>query len=72
MCVTIKKYGLNKPPYIQIRLFPVKGNEAMKHVAYVNYTLNEFKELSKNLGDFMFVDNCKPQQCFVMFCMFGN
>ena len=32
VCVTIKKYGLNKPPYIQIRLFTVKENEAMKHV----------------------------------------
>ena len=44
-----------------------KNGEAIKQVAYVNYTLNEFKELSQNLGDFMFVDNCKPQQCFVMF-----
>ena len=49
VCVTIKKYGLNKPPYIQIRLFNVKENGAMKHVAYVNYTLNEFKKLSQIL-----------------------
>ena len=61
VCVTIKKYSMNKPPYIQIRLFTAKENEAMKQVAYVNYTLNEFKELSQILGDFMFVDNCKPQ-----------
>ena len=61
VCVTIKKYGVSKPPYIQIRLFTAKENEAMKQVAYVNYTLNEFKELSQILGDFMFVDNCKPQ-----------
>ena len=60
-CVTIKKYSVNNPPYIQIRLFTAKENEAMKQVAYVNYTLNEFKELSQILGDFMFVDNCKPQ-----------
>ena len=44
----------------------------MKQVAYVNYTLIEFKDLSKILGDFSFVDNCKPQSYFVMFCMFGN
>ena len=61
VCVTVKKYSVNKPPYIQIRFFTVKENEAMKQVAYVNYTLNEFKELSQILRDFMFVDNCKPQ-----------
>ena len=61
VCVTIKKYHVNKPPYIQIRLFTAKENEAMEQVAYVNYTLNEFKELSQILGEFMFVDNCKPQ-----------
>ena len=61
VCVTIKKYSVNKPPYIQIRLFTAKENEAMKQVAYVNYTLNEFKELSQILGEFMFVDNCKHQ-----------
>ena len=43
--VIIKKYHVNKLPYIQIRLFTAKENEAMKQVAYVNYTLNEFKEL---------------------------
>ena len=59
--VTIKKYSVDKPPYIQIRLFTAKENEAMKQVAYVNYTLNEFKDLSQILGEFMFVDNCKPQ-----------
>ena len=59
--VTIKKYSVNQPPYIQIRLFTAKENEAMKQVAYVNYTLNEFKEMSQILGDFMFVDNFKPQ-----------
>ena len=61
VCVTIKKYHVNKPPYIQIRLFTAKENEAMKQVAYANYTLNEFKELSQLVGEFMFVDNCKPQ-----------
>ena len=61
VCVTIKKYSFNKPHCIQIRLFTAKQNEAMKQVAYVNYTLNEFKELSQILGDYMFVDNCKPQ-----------
>ena len=56
VCVTIKKY--NKSPYIQIRLFTAKEIEAMKRVAYVNYSLNEFKELSQTLGDFMFIVNC--------------
>ena len=60
-CVTIKKYSVKKSPYIQIRLFTAKENQAMKQVAYVNYTLNEFKELSQILGDFLFVNNCKPQ-----------
>ena len=59
--VTIKKYNVNKPSYFQIRLFTETENEAMKQVAYVNYTLNDFKELSQILEDFMFVDNCKPQ-----------
>ena len=40
VCVTIEKYNLNKPPYFQIRLFIAKQNEALKQVAYVNYTLN--------------------------------
>ena len=57
VCVTIKKYSVNKPPYIQIRLFTGKENEVLKQVAYVNYTLNEFKELAQVLGDFMFVEN---------------
>ena len=61
VCVTIKKYSVNNPPHIQIRLFTAKDNEAMKQVAYVNYTLNELKELFQTMGDFMFVDNCKPQ-----------
>ena len=61
VCVAIKKYTLNKPPYIQIRLFTAKENEDLKQFAYVNYTLNEFKELSQIWGDFMFVDNCEPQ-----------
>ena len=61
VCVTIKNYNVNKPPYIQIRFFAAKENEAMKEVAYVNYILNEFKELFQFLGYFKFVDNCKPQ-----------
>ena len=61
VCVSIKKYNVNKPPYIQVRLFTAKEYEDLKQVAYVNYTLNEFKELSQVLGDFMFVDNCKSQ-----------
>ena len=30
VCVTMKKYIVNKPPYIQIRLFTAKEIEAMK------------------------------------------
>ena len=59
VCVTIKKYSVNKPPYIQVRFFTAKENKAMKQSAYVNYTLNELKELSQFLGDFF--DNFKPQ-----------
>ena len=61
VCVTIKKYSVNTPPYIQIRLFTAKENEVLEQVAYVNYTLNKFKELAQDLGDFMFVENCKIQ-----------
>ena len=61
VCATIKKDNVSKPPYIQIRLFTAKENEDLKQVAYVNYTLNEFKELSQILGDFLFVDNCEPK-----------
>ena len=61
VCVKIKKYNVNKPPYIQIRLFTEKESEALKQVYYVNYTLNEFNELSQILGDFMFVENCDVQ-----------
>ena len=58
VCVTIKKYNVNKPPHIQIRLFAANENEVLKQVAYVNYTLNDFKEIAQVLGDFMFVMNC--------------
>ena len=46
VCVPIKKYNVSKPRYIQIRLFTAKEIEDLKQVAYVNYTLNESKELS--------------------------
>ena len=61
VCVTIKKYNVNKSPYVQIQLFIAKENEAMKQVEDVNYTLNEIKELSQTLGDSMFVENCNVQ-----------
>ena len=59
--VTIKKYSVNKPPYIQIRLFTGKENEVLKQVAYVNYTLNEFKGLAQVFGDSIIVENSKDQ-----------
>ena len=46
VCVTIKKYSVNKPPYIQIPLFIAKENEVLMQVAYVNFTLSEFKKLA--------------------------
>ena len=60
-CDIIKNYKVNEPPYIQIRFFTAKENEAMKQVAYVNYTLDELKELSQILRDNMFFDNSKTQ-----------
>ena len=62
VCVTIKKYNVNKPPYIQIRLFTAKENETLKQVGYVNYILNEFKEMSfrrEILGDFLSLNSKK-------------
>ena len=44
--VTIKKYIVHKPTYIQIGLFTAKEIEAIKQVVYNHYTLNEYKELS--------------------------
>ena len=44
VCVAIKKFNVNKPPYIQIWLLTAKENEAKKQV---NYTLNEFKEMTR-------------------------
>ena len=61
VAVKIKMYSVNKPPYIQIRRFTAKENEAMKQVAYVNYTSNKLKEPCQILGDFKFVGNFKPR-----------
>ena len=61
VCVQIKKYSVKKPPYIQIRLFTAKENEVLTQVAYVNYTLDEFKELAQVLGEFVLVENCNVQ-----------
>ena len=66
VCVKIKKYNVNKPPYIQVRLFFAKENETMKQVAYVNYTLKKFKDLLQILADFLFVEN-KNVQKIVLF-----
>ena len=52
--------------YIQIRLFTAKKNEVLKQVAYVNYTLNNFKELALVLGDFMFAENCRVQKFYLV------
>ena len=61
VCVTIKKYNVKKPSYIQIRLFTAKENEVLKQVAYVKFTLNEIKELAQVLSDLKFVENCNVQ-----------
>ena len=47
-CVTIKTYIVIKLSYNQIWLIKAKEKEAMKQVAYVNYTLNQFKELFRS------------------------
>ena len=62
VCVTIKKYSVDKPTCIQIRLFTAKENEVLKQVAYVNYTLKEFKGLAQVLGDYV----CREQQCSIV------
>ena len=56
ICATIKKNKVNKPAYFQIRLFTAKENEALKQIAYINYTVNEFKDLSQILEHFMFAE----------------
>ena len=61
VCVTIKKYNVKKPSYIQIRLFTAKENEVLKQVAYVKFTLNEIKELAQVLRYLKFVENCNVQ-----------
>ena len=58
MCVKSKRTMLTSLPTL---IFDSSLQKRMKQVAYVNYTLNEFKELSQILGDFIFVDNCKLQ-----------
>ena len=45
--VTIKKYNVYKPPYIQIRLFTAKEIEAIKQVTYVNYFWTNSKNFPK-------------------------
>ena len=49
MCVTIKKYSVNvnKPTYIQIRLFTAKQNEAMKQVVHLE--LGYLKKIRKKI-----------------------
>ena len=54
-----QEVNVNKPAYIQIRIFTAKENEDLKQVAYVNYTLNEFKHMSQIFGGFRFVKSCK-------------
>ena len=48
-------------PQIQILLFTAKCNEVLNQVAFAKSTLNEIKELTKVLGDYMFVENCNVQ-----------
>ena len=61
VCFTIKKYSVNKPPYIHIRLFAAKENEVLKQVAYVNYALNDSKELAQVLRGSMYVEKSHVQ-----------
>ena len=51
----------NPPPpdrFPHILLSTAKENEVLKQVAFVNYTLNEFKEPAQVLADLKFVENC--------------
>ena len=41
--VSIKKYKVETPPYIQIRLFTTEEKKTMKEVASVNYDLNNLR-----------------------------
>ena len=52
VCVTIKKYSVNKPPYIQIRLFTAKKNEVLKQVAYVQLYFERIQRTCPSLGRF--------------------
>ena len=61
VCFTIKKYSVNKPPYIHIRLFAAKENEVLKQVTYVNYALNDSKELAQVLRGSMYVEKSHVQ-----------
>ena len=47
------------PPYIQIRLITAKESETMRQVASVIYTLNEIKDLSQFLRNYILIENCK-------------
>ena len=45
----IEKYWVRKLLHIQNRFLIAKENEILKQVVYVNYTLNELKELTQVL-----------------------
>ena len=61
VCVIIKKYSVNKLPYLMIRLFTTKKYEGSKQVAYVNYNLNDFEEFTQTFRDFLIVGKGKVQ-----------
>ena len=61
--VTYKQYNIKDRAsiYVQIRLFCKKDNETeFKQASYVNYKLEEFKDLIKAL-DIVMNDKCKVQ-----------
>lgn len=61
--VTYKQYNIKdrESIYVQIRLFCKKDNETeFKQASYVNYKLEEFKDLIKAL-DIVMNDKCKVQ-----------
>ena len=61
ICVTIKTYIVIKLSYNQIWLIKAKEKGAIKQVAYVNYTLNQFKELYQSLKNFLFIESSNVQ-----------
>ena len=58
-CHAVYDVAIHKKRRVSITI--KKYYEVLKQFVYVNYTLNDFKELAQVLGDFTFVENCNVQ-----------